>query len=1026
MREQKCINDTEKTNYIQALQYHLYRKPLYTCCESGETSLNVLIIGFGNCGRKFLDLCLPIGQMRGKVLQVTVVSNDEADKQKYLAVRPELAEYFAVDHSVDTQDYGSISFQTASLSSQTPSGCNSVVQDILVKCCETEQWPHYIFIALDNDMLNKNAALAAWEAAEILDMHTSIQYVWEGEPLQEALPEHMHPVNVSIDVQKNQGYADIERMAFNTHLIWEKDQNTDYRTLRTNFRKPYNHDSCVGNVVSLKYKLYSIGIDLDQIGFDAAAKCFHSEKKTWKNELIWLEHRRWVTEKLCDGWCRLHDLEQCVSGQTKDAKDKRHVCILRSEPNQNLAAFFKANNYQKWDTATTAELNKLDDLDRMSVLLHRMYVKKAEEMRKMNLLSNSSIAPIRNLIGNHKRSMVTFQEWYTCLKEIWNRDYSKVRLYNGLKSSFLNSVEDLPEQSRRSVIEQVKAFEAMFYPILASVEYRDFKQDDVALVDSIPFILTYRDSIYMAIPYATGDNTAVFSNIAAATVVNPARILFLANLDSKYAMAEIKSSLPYVVQFAKKRKLRAELEFVIAYNPRTAADVSEEALVELKELGGGRLRKVKLICGDNPVSLSEELQLYLYSRRKRKPVFLVEKNQTALSYLLQGTGFYGHFSNYRFDTSTMKFHSLEDCGLLAYIKKKAAISVADMAAFKQSVSESSNHPEFFGEYTALWEKYRQNSSVWKETCEVLARHANEKDKIASFRKKLDREKQSNASQYRYILPFICYRTVEKLLDFLAQHNIVETGTCVNGYTTDSCEVVIFDKCSYKQIYDMLFAQPYALMSPDAVDIHLNTGSHEVWVSFDNLVVENLLLEKGRKSDVKELMRFFACKGFVNNLRIQGDVLNFTYATRQIKSLLTTAGKILEIYTYHKAKELGKFDDVVSNYELNWEGTDVLSEFDCIITKGFSSLFIECKAMRDLNQEFYYKLTSLVQQFGVNAKAVLIADTQEKPFFDHAPVNSMQRLRGSMLDVITIWDPAEIQNIGQTLLDIINGNYVAKT
>lgn len=120
--------------------------------------------------------------------------------------------------------------------------------------------------------------------------------------------------------------------------------------------------------------------------------------------------------------------------------------------------------------------------------------------------------------------------------------------------------------------------------------------------------------------------------------------------------------------------------------------------------------------------------------------------------------------------------------------------------------------------------------------------------------------------------------------------------------------------------------------------------------------------------------------------------------------------------------MAEFDDVVSSFEIDWEGIDVKSEFDCILTKGFRTLFVECKARLDIEQEFYYKIAELKDQFGINATAVLVADTQEKPFYANAPVNAMQRRRGNMMDVVTIWKPDEINNIGHTLLKIINGNY----
>ena len=54
---------------------------------------------------------------------------------------------------------------------------------------------------------------------------------------------------------------------------------------------------------------------------------------------------------------------------------------------------------------------------------------------------------------------------------------------------------------------------------------------------------------------------------------------------------------------------------------------------------------------------------------------------------------------------------------------------------------------------------------------------------------------------------------------------------------------------------------------------------------------------------------------------------------------------------------------------------------------------------------------------------MIADTQEKSFEDNASANAMQRRRGSMMDVVTIWKSDEINNIGHTLLRVINGTYV---
>lgn len=87
------------------------------------------------------------------------------------------------------------------------------------------------------------------------------------------------------------------------------------------------------------------------------------------------------------------------------------------------------------------------------------------------------------------------------------------------------------------------------------------------------------------------------------------------------------------------------------------------------------------------------------------------------------------------------------------------------------------------------------------------------------------------------------------------------------------------------------------------------------------------------------------------------------------------------------------------------------------------MFVECKARSNIEQEFYFKIASLVKQFGINATAVLVADTHEDSIYDNVNANTMQRKRGKMMDVVTIWKPDEISNIGHTLLNVINGTYV---
>lgn len=276
------------------------------------------------------------------------------------------------------------------------------------------------------------------------------------------------------------------------------------------------------------------------------------------------------------------------------------------------------NNYDKWDTASKSELSQLDELDRMSVELHRMFVEKAKFARRHNLLSGNNIAAIKTLIEGDKKATVAFQEWFTCLKDIWNGDIGKVFLYKGLKNSFLNATENLFNAKRKSLREQVKAFETLFYPILASMEYRDWKQDDVAMIDNIPFILTYTEKAYLVIPFATGDNSNIFSNVAAATVVSPTRILYLYLVETEQDIKALLESVHYVIEYMKRSGSRPQLNSFLLYTDDVHNLQNHDCAKKIKRIGGRRIRQVKSMMLTDMDIFSTELEAYLKQRSKGK------------------------------------------------------------------------------------------------------------------------------------------------------------------------------------------------------------------------------------------------------------------------------------------------------------------------------------------------------------------------------------------------------------------------
>ncbi|MCI9446958.1 MAG: DUF1887 family protein [Lachnospiraceae bacterium] len=1056
MNEHENINDKRNVKVLYggeaAIQYHLYQYPLYRFLSDGDESLNILVVGFGNYGQKFLDICLQIGQIRKKNLRVTVISDDSADEERYLAGRPELADFYKIVDKDTKEDaggeqengedgtptdfggvYGTIIFEVAKLERDNQKANADILENHVM--CEHYD-THYVFIALGEDLLNQSAAKACESVVDSLELQCMVSYVQAEES---ALPEekdNLCPVFVNEDVRKLPLYPEFERMAFNTHLIWEKSLNADYRQVRAEFRKSYNYYSCLSHVLSLKYKLYHAGIDLEHGSLEEAAKIFQEKVlgdgetcAELKNELIWMEHRRWVTEKLCKGWRRISNLRDCPNGGMKDERRKRHVCILPSSPNQDLAAEYKKNP-DFWDKASESKLNKLDELDRMSVRLHRLFVKEAERVRKENLLNSRNFAIIRDLAEKDQEALTAFREWFVCLKDIWNGGSSKVWLYKGLKNNLLRAAENMADIDRKSIKEQIKALETRFYPVLASMEYRDYKLDDVALVENIPFVLTYTNSLYLAVPFvSSSDNSKIFQNVASATISNPARILYLCVVEEESDVQGIKETIPYVMAYLNRKHVRAKVEFVIALADGLLS-CAQQALEGVEGQYKERIKQVKYITAPTEEEMPAMLEEYLAGRKKRRKAFVLERNKTALSALMEGAGIYRRFPNFRFDSAAMKFRSLSRCDLLGYISKSPYLTVADMVSLRRSGCRISRQPEFFAEYQELWEEYSKNPGTWKALCRYLGDYAEKYGIIASFKRKDNSQKEQEYQEYQYILPFSCRRSAAKVVGFLKENKFVEARSKVYRYTTDSCKIVIVDRCGCRKEYDRLFANIYALMDPDAIDVFLNTKEHAVKVAFDNLQVSDVSIED-YSGKCRHLLNFFQKLGYVINLEVgerngNNISISFTYATRQIKELLTKGGRMLEVYLYHKVRESGLFDDVMSGFEIEWEDSpENKNEFDCILTKGFQTVFVECKAVKMMEQDYYYKLKVLAEHFGINVIMVMLRETQEKSYHDTAKLNKNQEERGKKLNIITVRKREEIEHIDETLLKIVNGTYAAE-
>ena len=516
------------------IQYHLYETPLYNWYPPSAQNLNVLVIGCGKYAQIFLDTCLTVGQFPNANLKVTVIGNAIGDFEIYTKSRPALKDFFTIDDDTQPDSYGHIEFKELSLFDGSTS--EKLLPDLI---CDysSELRPNYIFIALGDNALNLQAAQACQDAIELLEISCGISFVFEGGE-RVSCDENIIPIYVDENVKNWDCHAKIERMAFNVHLVWEKNLLVDFARLKRDFRNPYNHKSCLLNVISMKYKLHSLGIELD----DDAAENFHSlniaNNSQKLDELIYFEHRRWVAEKICAGWTK-RTVHECHDGKTQDRKQKKHVCIVKSSPNQNLSRF----TLPEWDKPPKNQLEKLDELDRMSLELHRFFVDKKSRIQVINILHGEQMSTLQNLVGGDSELTTYLNEWLACLEDIWNGRRQRLRMYESLRDKLLVKSKRLSANYRDETKVLIDYIDQQFKIIRESLRYENYKNIDAKLILEIPFILTYTENICLVVPYDEGDGTRIFSNLAANFVVNAKKIIYLLCASKNSELKALKNHL---------------------------------------------------------------------------------------------------------------------------------------------------------------------------------------------------------------------------------------------------------------------------------------------------------------------------------------------------------------------------------------------------------------------------------------------------------------------------------------------------
>ena len=1008
----KWFKSTDEQKAKQAIQYHLYKWPLYRNISHDE-KLKVMILGMGRYGYQFLDMALQLSQNLDLSVEFTVISNslvqsEDTDKDIYLSERQELSSFFNVDGENVEDPYGSIWFANRPLDEN---GLGELVEGFK----SDNHCFSYVFIDLNNDKANKEAARIMYELCE----NMTIAYTNENGREDIDRPENIIPVNVNEDIRQLEGFADIERMSFNAHLVWNNNPDIDFDTKVSEFKQDYNYESCVSNTLSIKYKLWNVDIDLMSLGSEDAAEKFFGkvkENKKMVRRMAWLEHKRWVTEKLCDGW-RGRKVKECA-GFTQDKKEKSHVCIVRSSDDWGL----KDVKETRWN-AGGIETSTLDELDSVSVELHRFYVRQADNMK---------IGEFDEIYGMLKGTTASsyFREWHESLKAALRDGSREAAEYcKGCRTKLQGALQrtDITRTKKKQVLD---AATTAMEPLVRKYEYIDYKKYDIDLIEKIPYILTYSSCCSLIVPMEPAntdeiirvknqsnktveiqiDINRIFSYVAAATIINPEKIIFIYKPDDDNFEDGVESARMFdsvvnrIIRYMTRKNLRAELYFSVFCENSKTYDEFLDYKKDAHEVTG-RAYKYDVCLISDPEYAYKEADEYIETIVSGSNLVAVQKTNIITNGWLKDSEMMAKYSSYTFDAESMTFDDNKSCRWLSYVGVNSSLRVLDMASLVNRRYDIDMRIDFSDEQSEyLWGIYKTDSMKWKYLCKLLGSGRMLKDEMLRIGRNNAQIGEKKVREYYF--PISCIDGLEMIIGQMKRDEILDEQTVITTVTEDMCMLTIY--CNDKLAFAVgkLLSQPERLSDADSIMID-KTNKTDFVVAFSLLTLSDnsqgkmedvrtdiekqvkgfiqdddekkrKFIEKILKDDEASL-RALRNNGYLHFLNISDTGIGFTYGSHAIKNVLVDEGKILEMRIYKELEHLGFTTSIINGIKFYHEDRFTEEdELDCMATKGFKSIIIECKAKEKVSYNdvklFAEKLSSRVKRFAVNGKGLLLIDS----------------------------------------------------
>ena len=394
-----------------------------------------------------------------------------------------------------------------------------------------------------------------------------------------------------------------------------------------------------------------------------------------------------------------------------------------------------------------------------------------------------------------------------------------------------------------------------------------------------------------------------------------------------------------------------------------------------------------------------------------------------------------HTPYFTFDTIHRSFLCSKECRYLAYLHTGAYLRTEDMFVLMGCRTETNYMPSRPERYKELWSIYTgeylpkgDNTFMngvknWNHLAIMLENYLKEReDRIEVPSIPLAEDGASRSTQ-RHVLDYQMFELVrDEILPPLIRNGIISNASTVIINIHNQVEVTLQDVVSSAaSSLNKLFTESIAKLAASEYPIYTIRREDKGKLQFHtvNLRIDNMKLIGEKNSDAEinkakyciKLLKALKEKQFISDFKENNYEVSFSFCSPEIMKYVSQAGQILELHVFYKLLECGWFDDVVCGYQLNYQG--VRNELDIVATKGFRSFIIECKAVSALSADYYYKLHSISQVFGINVQNILAGNL----YRGESEGDQLHQQRGDTLGIISLTKREEILDIDEHLIRI---------